>query len=137
VFDTNVFGVIRVTEAMLPLLTHAPAARIVNISSSVGSLALMADPAGPFAQVPAFLGYAPSKTAVNALTVQYAKALRNTAILVNAADPGRCDTDLIRQNGFTTERTAADGAAIAVRLATLRPDGPNGSLFNDHGQVPW
>jgi NAD(P)-dependent dehydrogenase (short-subunit alcohol dehydrogenase family) len=137
VFDTNVFGVIRVTEAMLPLLTRAPAARIVNISSSVGSLALMGDPAGPFAAVPAFLGYAPSKTALNAVTVQYAKALRDTNILVNAADPGRCDTDLIRQSGFTTDRTAAQGAVIAVRLATLGPDGPTGGLFNDHGLVPW
>jgi NAD(P)-dependent dehydrogenase (short-subunit alcohol dehydrogenase family) len=97
----------------------------------------MTDPAGPFVQVPAFLGYAPSKTALNAVTVQYAKALRNTNILVNAADPGRCDTDLIRQRGFTTVRTAAHGAVIAVRLATLGPDGPTGGLFNDHGPVPW
>ena len=56
---------------------------------------------------------------------------------MNAADPGRCDTDLIRQVGVTTDRTAAQGAAIAVLLATLGPDGPTGSLFNDHGQVPW
>ena len=76
VFDTNVFGVIRMTEAMLPLLSRSAGARIVNLSSSVGSLALMSDPTGPFAQVPALLGYAPSKTAVNALTVQYARALR-------------------------------------------------------------
>ncbi|MER5627071.1 SDR family NAD(P)-dependent oxidoreductase [Streptosporangium sp. NPDC002544] len=137
VFDTNVLGVIRVTEAMLPLLTRSPAARIVNLSSSVGSLALMSDPDGPLAQVPAFLGYGPSKTTVNALTVQYAKALRDTKILINAADPGRCDTDLIGQSGFTSDRTAAHGAVIAVRLATLGPDGPTGGLFNDHGQVPW
>jgi NAD(P)-dependent dehydrogenase (short-subunit alcohol dehydrogenase family) len=137
VFETNVFGVVRVTEAMLPLLARSPAARIVNISSSVGSLTLMGDPAGPFVQVPAFLGYGPSKTALNALTVQYAKALRHANILVNAADPGRCDTDLIRQSGFTTDRTAAHGALIAVRLATLGPEGPTGSLFNDHGPVPW
>lgn len=85
----------------------------------------------------ALLGYGPSKTTVNALTVQYAKALRDTRILVNAADPGRCDTDLIGQSGFTSGRTAAQGAAIAVRLATLGPGGPTGGLFNDEGRVPW
>ena len=137
VFETNVFGVIAVTEAMLPLLTRSAAGHIVNVSSSVGSLTLMSAPAGPFAQVRPFLGYAPSKTALNAVTVQYAKALRGTGILVNAADPGRCDTDLIRHTGHTTNRTAADGAAIAVRLATLGPDGPHGGLFNDSGPVPW
>jgi NAD(P)-dependent dehydrogenase (short-subunit alcohol dehydrogenase family) len=137
VFDTNVFGVIRVITAMLPLLTRSKAPRIVNMSSTVGSLAAMTDPAGPFTHLPAFLGYPSSKTALNALTVQYAKEFRQLGILINAADPGACDTDLIRETGFRPPRSAADGAVIAVRLATLGPDGPNGRLFNDRGPVPW
>jgi NAD(P)-dependent dehydrogenase (short-subunit alcohol dehydrogenase family) len=137
VFDTNVFGVVRVTTALLPLLSRSKAPRIVNVSSSVGSLAAMSDPAGPFARLPAFLGYPSSKTALNALTVQYAKEFGKLNILVNAADPGACDTDLIKATGFRPPRTAADGAAIAVRLATLGPDGPSGGFFNDRGPVPW
>ncbi|GAA0994113.1 SDR family oxidoreductase [Acrocarpospora macrocephala] len=136
VFDTNVFGVITVTNAMLPLLTRSPAPRIVNISSSVGSLTAHA-PGGPMAWLPGLAGYAPSKTALNALTMQYAKDLRKAGILVNAADPGGCDTDLTRPTGIPVHRTAAQGAAIAVHLATLGPDGPTGGFFNDAGQVPW
>ncbi|CUU58087.1 NADP-dependent 3-hydroxy acid dehydrogenase YdfG [Parafrankia irregularis] len=137
VFDTNVFGVIRVTNAVLPWLLRSTAPRIVNLSSSVGSLSIMGDPAGPFANVPASAGYAPSKTALNAITVQYAKELRKDNVLVNAADPGRCDTDLIRGVGFPSPRTAAEGATVAVRLATLGPDGPTGGIFSETGSVPW
>lgn len=136
VFDTNVFGVITATNAMLPLLRRSPAPRIVNVSSSVGSLSAHS-PGGPMAWLPGSAAYAPSKTALNALTVQYAKDLREAGVLVNAADPGGCDTDLTRPTGFPVQRTAAQGAAIAVRLATLGPDGPTGGFFNDAGPVPW
>ncbi|WP_285705343.1 SDR family oxidoreductase [Microtetraspora sp. NBRC 16547] len=136
VFDTNVFGVITVTNAMLPLLMRSPAPRIVNVSSSVGSLTAHS-PSGPMAWLPGSAAYATSKTALNALTVQYAKELREAGVLVNAADPGGCDTDLTRPTGFPVHRTAAQGAAIAVRLATLGPDGPTGGFFNDDGPVPW
>lgn len=137
VFETNVFGVITVTNAMLPLLMRAPAARIVNLSSSVGSLTRASDPGSPYHQVPPSVGYGPSKTALNALTVQYANALRDTGILVNAADPGPSDTDMTRALGYQLDRTAAAGAAVAVRLATLGPDGPTGGYFDGSGPVPW
>ncbi|KAA2252550.1 SDR family oxidoreductase [Solihabitans fulvus] len=134
VFDTNVFGVITVTNAFLPLLLRSAAPRIVNVSSGVGSLAAMADPNGPLAEMPASAAYVPSKTALNSLTVQYAKELRESGVLVNAADPGYCATDLNDHRGF---RTAAQGAAIAVQLATLEADGPTGGFFNDEGLVAW
>lgn len=137
VFETNLFGVIGVTNAMLPLLLGARAPRIVNVSSSVGSLSVMSQPDGPFAQLPASASYPPSKTALNSLTVQYAKELRDTKMLVNAADPGRCATDLIKVTGLTAPRSAADGAAIIVQLATLGPDGPTGGFFSESGLVPW
>jgi NAD(P)-dependent dehydrogenase (short-subunit alcohol dehydrogenase family) len=136
VLATNVLGVIAVTEAFLPLLRRSPAARIVNLSSSVGSLARMSDPAHYFARMPAALAYAPSKSALNQITVQYAKALRPDGILVNAADPGPCATDFTAGLPGIT-RTAADGAAVAVRLATLPADGPTGSYLSDAGPVPW
>jgi NAD(P)-dependent dehydrogenase (short-subunit alcohol dehydrogenase family) len=88
VFQTNVFGVIMVTNAMLPLLRRAAAARIVNVSSEVGSIAAMTDPGSPLAQMPAGLAYPSSKTALNMITALYAKELRDTPIKVNAANPG-------------------------------------------------
>jgi NAD(P)-dependent dehydrogenase (short-subunit alcohol dehydrogenase family) len=136
VFETNVFGVIAVTEAMLPLLRRSAAARIVNLSSSVGSLARMSDPAR-FTHIPAVLGYAPSKAALNQVTVQYAKGLAAAGILVNAADPGACATDFTAGRFPGLTRTAADGAAIAIRLATLPDDGPTGAYLADSGPVPW
>jgi NAD(P)-dependent dehydrogenase (short-subunit alcohol dehydrogenase family) len=133
VFDTNVFGVVRVTNAMLPLLLRSAAPRIVNVSSMVGSLAVQTDPSSPLSGLPPSLGYPVSKTALNAVTVQYARELAGR-VLVNAADPGYCATDLNNHTGY---RTAAQGAAIAVRLATLDDGGPTGGLFNDDGRIPW
>jgi NAD(P)-dependent dehydrogenase (short-subunit alcohol dehydrogenase family) len=131
VFETNFFGVITVTNAMLPLLTRSPAPRIVNMSSGVGSIA---HTTGRYADMPPAAAYPVSKTALNSLTAQYAKELRDTGILVNAADPGYCATDLNQHRGI---RTAAQGAAIAVRLATLDAGGPTGGCFDDDGEVPW
>ncbi|MFD0852061.1 SDR family NAD(P)-dependent oxidoreductase, partial [Actinomadura adrarensis] len=124
VFDVNVLGVLRVTNAMLPLLRRSTAARIVNMSSGVGSLSFMTDPRHYMSMLPAQAVYPASKTALNSLTVQYAKELREDGILVNAAVPGACDTDFTRPLGMKITRTAEDGAAIALRLATLGPDGP-------------
>jgi len=135
VFETNVFGVIAVTEAFLPLLRKAPAARIVNVTSSVGSLTRMADPEWYFARMPGSVAYPPSKTALNQVTVQYAKSLAADGIAVYAADPGPCDTDFTRGK-FQVTRTAADGARIAVRLATGE-DVPTGAYLNEEGPVPW
>ncbi|MEV4515439.1 SDR family oxidoreductase [Dactylosporangium sp. NPDC049525] len=133
--ETNVFGVIRVTNALLPLLRRAPSPRIVNMSSGVGSLARQTDPSASEGTVgPLSAAYSPSKTFLNAVTVQYAKELRGTNILINAACPGYVATDL---NGFRGYRTPEQGAAVAIRLATLPDDGPTGSFFEDAGVVPW
>jgi NAD(P)-dependent dehydrogenase (short-subunit alcohol dehydrogenase family) len=137
VFETNVFAVVAVTEAVLPLLRRSAAGRVVNVTSGLGSLALMSDPDGRWGYLPASTAYVPSKSALNSLTVQYAKHLRGEGILVNAADPGGCATDFTAPLGRHIERTAADGAAIAVWLATLPDGGPTGGYFNDAGAVPW
>jgi NAD(P)-dependent dehydrogenase (short-subunit alcohol dehydrogenase family) len=132
-YDTNVFGVFAVTKAMLPLLKKSEAGRIVNMSSGLGSLAQTSDPDGPFAAVN-LLAYNSSKSALNALTVQFAVELRGTPIKVNAADPGYVATDLNEHRGY---RTVEQGAQTPVRLATLPADGPTGGYFNDEGIVPW
>lgn len=132
VVETNVIGVIRVTNAMLPLLRGSASPRIVNMSSSVGSLTRQTDPdaeTGPIA-----VAYAASKTFLNGVTVQYAKELQDTNIRINAACPGFVATDL---NGFRGTGTAEQGAKIAIRLATLPDDGPTGEFFDDAGVVPW
>ncbi|UAK34134.1 SDR family oxidoreductase [Nocardia asteroides] len=134
VFETNVFGVIAVTNAMLPLLRRSPAPRIVNVSSHAASLTLMSDPDGPFAALLPSAAYSPSKSALNALTVHYANELRKEGILVNAVAPGYVDTDSNNHTGFLT---VAEGAAILVRLATLGADGPTGGFFSAEGPVPW
>jgi NAD(P)-dependent dehydrogenase (short-subunit alcohol dehydrogenase family) len=100
----------------------------------LGSLTLTADPAGPFAAWPGLLAYNSSKTALNALTVLYANALRGEGIKVNAADPGYVATDL---NHHTGTRTAAEGAQIVVRLASLPASGPTGTFQADDGARPW
>lgn len=132
VLETNVFGVIRVTNAMLPLLRKSSAPRIVNMSSSVGSLVLQSNPDVQLGEMD--IAYSASKTFLNAVTVAYANELRGSGILINAACPGYVATEL---NAFSGFRTPAEGAAIAVRLATLADDGPSGGLFNDEGVVPW
>lgn len=134
VFETNVFGVIAVTNALLPLLRRSVAPRIVNVSSGAASLAIASVPDGPLAKLPASAAYTPSKTALNALTVQYANELRPDGILVNAADPGYVDTEINNHRGFLTP---AQGAAVVVRLATLGADGPTAGFFSEAGPVPW
>jgi NAD(P)-dependent dehydrogenase (short-subunit alcohol dehydrogenase family) len=132
VLETNVLGVVRVTNAMLPLLRRSTSPRIVNMSSGVGSLTRQNDPDGEVGPISA--AYAPSKTMLNAVMIQYAKELRGTNILINAACPGYVATDL---NGHRGVRTPEQGAAIAIRLATLPDDGPTGGFFEDAGVVPW
>jgi NAD(P)-dependent dehydrogenase (short-subunit alcohol dehydrogenase family) len=137
VFETNLFGVVTVTEAMLPLLRRSPAARIVNVSSGTSSMAWMTDATHYLSRMPGSLGYPVSKAALNMLTVQYAKALTRDGILVNAVAPGACDTDFVKGLPFKLTRTAADGAAIVVRLATLGRECPTGGFFDNDGNVPW
>ncbi|GGS69887.1 short-chain dehydrogenase [Planobispora rosea] len=132
-YETNVFGVVAVTNAMLPLLRRAPAARIVNVSSGLASLTRLTDPQDEF-WASNYLAYNSSKAALNMITVSYAKELAGTPIKVNAADPGYCATDI---NGHSGPRTAEQGAAVAVRLALLDADGPTGAHLGDDGPVPW
>ena len=133
VFETNVFGVILVTQAMLPLLREAPAGRIVNVSSEVGSLTMAMDKSNPFYAI-INASYVPSKSALNAITVAFAKELATTRIKVNAACPGFTATDL---NQFRGTRTVEQGAREPVRLALLDANGPTGSFSNEGGPLPW
>lgn len=133
IFETNVFGVIATIQAMLPLLREAPAARIVNVSSTVGSLTLQSDPTSPVRAIQS-VSYAPSKTALNAITVAFANELQATRIKVNAMCPGFTATDL---NNFRGTRSVEEAAPEAVRLALLGDDGPTGTFSNDDGVVPW
>lgn len=130
--DVNVYGVIRTTNAFLPLLRNAASPRIVNMSSGVGSLTRQSANDGTTG--PISVAYSPSKSFLNAVTVQYAKELADTNILINAACPGFVATDL---NGFRGTRTPEQGAAIALHLATLPDDGPTGGYFDDDGVIPW
>ena len=132
VLETNVVGVVRVTNLMLPLLRRSSRARIVNQSSHVASLTLQTTPGVELGPVSG--AYSPSKTLLNAVTIQYAKELSGTTIKINNACPGYVATDL---NGFAGTSTPEQGAAIAVRLALLPDDGPTGGLFDDNGAVPW
>lgn len=137
VFETNLFGVVTVIEAMLPLLRRSSAARIVNVSSGTSSMTWTTDATHYLSRMSGSLGYPVSKAALNMLTVQYAKALSREGILVNAVAPGACDTDFAKGLPFKLTRTAAEGAAIVVRLATLGRECPTGGFFDDNGRLPW
>jgi len=133
VFDVNFFGALAVTQAMLPALRKSASARIVNVSSGLGSLARHSDPGWRFAQT-RVLGYSASKAALNMLTIQLAAELKDSGIKVNSAEPGFTATDLNNHRGT---QTVAEGAASAVRLATLPDDGPTGGAFSASGPEPW
>lgn len=130
--ETNVIGVVRVTNALLPLLRRSAHPRIVNMSSGVGSLTLQSDPQASTGPISA--AYSPSKTMLNAVTLQYVKELGDTNILINLGCPGYVATDLNNHQGT---RTPTQGAAIALHLATLPDDGPTGRYFNEDGPLPW
>lgn len=133
VWETNVFGVLAVYQAMLPLLRAAPEARIVNVSSGAGSLTRAADPANPRRHI---FGptYSASKAALNAMTLAMAVDLDGTNIKVNAADPGFTKTNL---NNFAGTQTLEEGAREPVRLALIGSDGPTGSFSSASGPSPW
>ena len=133
VFETNVFGVIAVTQALLPLLREAPAARIVNVSSGIGSLTLNSDPAFPF-RAGFGVVYSASKTALNAVTLAFAIELEKTNIKVNAASPGFTKTAM---NNFEGTDTVEQGAQEMVRLV-LDADAPTGTFTGPGGAAfPW
>ena len=134
VWETNVFGVLAVYQAMLPLLSEAPAARIVNVSSGVGSLTMNSDPAYPWRSIFGPV-YPASKTALNAMTLAMAIELEPAGIKVNAASPGFTKTNL---NNYAGTETVEEGAREAVRLALLGPDGPTGTFSHATlGRLPW
>ncbi|WP_242900706.1 SDR family oxidoreductase [Actinomadura terrae] len=139
-YEVNVFGVVTVTSAFLPLLRRSEAPRIVNVSSGLGSLTMLSDPGSPLAGRAA-LGYSSSKAALNALTLIYAHALRADGIKVNAVSPGMVPTDQNAAAPFPRgERTVADGAAVPILLATLPGDGPTGTFRGPDTLdqiIPW
>jgi NAD(P)-dependent dehydrogenase (short-subunit alcohol dehydrogenase family) len=130
-FETNVFGVVRVTHAFLPLLQRSAAPVVVNLSSGLASKTLVAAPGTPTYAYPG-VAYPASKTAVNMITVQYAKAF--PGMRINAVEPGYTATDL---NGHTGTQTVEEGAEIIVRMAQVGPDGPTGGYFDAAGPLPW
>lgn len=129
VYNVNVFAVVGVTNAFLPLLRRSPAGRIVNVTSKRGSIG----EDGAWVGTPS-MAYSSSKTALNALTVHYARDLAVTPIKVNGAAPGHVATDF---NGFRGTRSPDEGAAVALRLATLDADGPTGLVFEDDTVLKW
>lgn len=132
-FDTNFFGAVELTRALLPLLQRAAAARIVNLTSILGSLELHATPGSPIYDSKAF-AYDSSKTAINAFTVHLAHALKDTPIKVNSAHPGWVKTEM---GGDHAPMEIVDGARTSVWLATLPAEGPTGGVFHDRERLPW
>lgn len=132
-YAINLFGVVAVTRAFLPLLRKASAARIVNLSSILGSLTLHADPGSPIydSTMPA---YNSSKSAVNAWTLSLAHELRDTPIKVNSVHPGHVKTDM---GGQRAPMAIVDGARSSVAMATLAADGPSGSFTHLGKALPW
>jgi NAD(P)-dependent dehydrogenase (short-subunit alcohol dehydrogenase family) len=132
-YEINVFGPVAVLQAFLPLLKQSEAGRIVNVSSELGSLTQNTDPDFEFRHLK-LLAYNSSKTALNAVTIQFAYELKDTPIKVNAADPGYTATDFNNHRGT---QTVAQGARAVVWLATLPASGPTGGYFNADGPLPW
>ena len=131
VYDTNVFGVVRVSRAFMPLLELSPAPVVVNVSSGMGSLGVTTDP-DRFESTLIALAYPSSKSALNMLTSQYAKAY--PGMRVNCVDPGYTATDL---NGHRGTQKVEDGAEVIVRMALVTPDGPTGTFSDANGPIPW
>jgi NAD(P)-dependent dehydrogenase (short-subunit alcohol dehydrogenase family) len=132
-FETNLFAVVALTQTLLPLIRKAPAGRIVNLSSILGSLTLHADPSAPIYPMKAF-AYDASKTALNAFTIHLAQALRDTPIKVNSAHPGWVKTDM---GGPAAPMELAEGGKTSVELATLPDNGPTGGFFHLGSALPW
>lgn len=132
-FDTNVFGAIQTTQAMMPLLNKASQPVIVNVSSELGSLAMQTSE-GRNPNWDLYYVYGSTKTALNAFTIALAHEFRNTRFRINSVTPGYTATDL---NGFAGFKTAVQGAKPVVKMATIDADGPTGKFFREEGEVPW
>jgi NAD(P)-dependent dehydrogenase (short-subunit alcohol dehydrogenase family) len=134
VWETNVFGVLAVHQAMLPLLRASSDARIVNVSSGVGSLTLNADPAYPYHPMYGPV-YPASKAALNAITLAMMIELESTGIKVNLVSPGFTKTNL---NGYAGTQSVEEGSREVVRVALLGPDGPTGTFTRwENATIPW
>ncbi|MBM7326115.1 SDR family oxidoreductase [Agrobacterium sp. S2] len=134
IWETNFIGTLAVTQAMLPLLHQSQAARIVNLSTTLGSLAINNDPTSPYYEA-RLIGYNASKAAVNMLTVQLSAELRDTSIAVNAIAPGYVKTDLTGGNGYMTPD---EGARLPVAYALGHDNGnETGRFVAPEGIVPW
>ncbi|HEY6629975.1 MAG TPA: SDR family NAD(P)-dependent oxidoreductase [Rhizobiaceae bacterium] len=133
ILDTNFVGTLAVTQAMLPLLRRSPAGRIVNLSSSLGSLALNGDPTSPYYSA-RLIGYNASKAALNMLTVQLSEELRGTPIVVNSVSPGYVKTDLTGHGGFLTPE---EGARLPVEYALLGDNAVSGRFVEAAGETRW
>lgn len=133
VFETNYFGVIRVTRAFLPLLRKSTAPRIVNVTSELGSLTLQSDPEWVYGRFKSE-AYPPSKAALNMYTVVLAAELAGEPFKVNTVSPGYTATAF---NNYRGTKSPSDAADVIIRYATLGPDGPTGGFFADQGGVPW
>jgi NAD(P)-dependent dehydrogenase (short-subunit alcohol dehydrogenase family) len=131
VYETNVFGPVRVLRAFIPLLEKSPAPVVVNVSSGVGSLNLAAEPGSPWRES-IFPVYASSKAALNMLTIKYAAAFPRMRI--NSVDPGFTATDFNQHRGT---QTVEEGAEAIVRFALIPADGPTGGFFDRNGAEPW
>jgi NAD(P)-dependent dehydrogenase (short-subunit alcohol dehydrogenase family) len=131
VYETNVFGAVRVLRAFIPLLEKSAAPVVVNVSSGVGSLNLAADPEGSYRQAN-FPVYASSKAALNMLTIRYAAAFPRMRI--NSVDPGFTATDFNQHRGT---QTVEEGAEAIVRYALIPASGPTGGFFDRNGAQPW
>ncbi|MTD53098.1 SDR family NAD(P)-dependent oxidoreductase [Amycolatopsis pithecellobii] len=132
VFDTNAVGIVRVTEAALPLLRKSSNPAVVTVSSSAGSFWAVTNPERPEFNLPLAL-YSASKSAATMLTVQYAKS--QPGIKFNAVEPGTTATDMTA--AFGIGRSPAESAEVIVRLATLDADGPTGTFQDENGELPW
>jgi NAD(P)-dependent dehydrogenase (short-subunit alcohol dehydrogenase family) len=132
-FETNFFNVVALTQTLLPLIRKAPAGRIVNLSSILGSLTLHSDPKSSIYALKSF-AYDASKTALNAFTVHLAQELRGTAIKVNSAHPGWVKTEM---GGSAAPIEVSEGGKTSVKLATLPDDGPTGGYFHLGDTLPW
>ncbi|MGW2145776.1 SDR family NAD(P)-dependent oxidoreductase [Nonomuraea bangladeshensis] len=130
VYETNVFGLVRVTHAFLPLLRMAAAPSVVNVTSGLGSFTLTHDPERVESQYP-LAAYGSSKSAVTMLTMQYARTIPD--VRFNAVDPGQTATEFTGHIGQSVE----EGAEAAVRIATLGPDTPTGTVTDRAGTLPW
>ncbi|CAL9632280.1 MULTISPECIES: SDR family NAD(P)-dependent oxidoreductase [Streptomyces] len=130
VYETNVFGLVRVTHAFLPLLRKAAAPSVVNVTSGLGSFTLTHDPERVESQYP-LAAYGSSKSAVTMLTMQYARTIPD--VRFNAVDPGQTATEFTGHIGQSVE----EGAEAAVRIATLGPDTPTGTVTDRAGTLPW